>query len=156
MDTTQQFTSVAFQLDANIIAKDIYAASALQFYFTDGASSRPAPLSPDQQGALNHIIHNAASFVLLSLLSHVEDLSLNSPDDPIILTTLKVSATAPITTIRRTLEMAIAAYAQHLVYSNSEYTSLTSTYRLQASGMVNDLKTLLGGNASPRLRPCLF
>lgn len=62
MTATQPNSSVAFQLDTDIIAQDIYAASALRFYLCDTPKDRPAPLSPDNKGALSHIIHNAASF----------------------------------------------------------------------------------------------
>lgn len=157
MTATQPNSSVAFQLDTDIIAQDIYAASALRFYLSDTPKDRPAPLSPDNKGALSHIIHNAASFIILSLLHHVEDMSLNTPDDPMIHLTLKLSSTvADAATVRRILETAIASYTQHLVYAAEGYPDLADTYRMQSLAILNDLKTLLGTGTSPHLKPCLF
>lgn len=154
---TTTHISVDFMLDTDIIAQDIYATSALHFYLSDHPTARPAPLSPDNKGALAPIIHNAASFIVLSMLPYVEDFTLNTGDNPMIHITLKVaSSSMPPLTIRRILETVIASYPQHLVYTTSNHQDLADTYRAQALAMLNDLKTLLCGNNPPRLKPCLF
>lgn len=154
---TTTHISVDFMLDPDIIAQDIYATSALHFYLSDHPTARPAPLSPDNKGALAPIIHNAASFIVLSMLPYVEDFTLNIRDNPMIQVTLKIasSPTEPLT-ICRILETAIASYTQHIVYATSGHQDLADTYREQTLAMLNDLKAILGGNRPSRLKPCLF